>query len=100
MTVYEPPQPHTCRPPRHRPKNEWRTIMPPTAFLRAGATPKPMRVPTAYPAGTVWRCGCGRAWVRRPGPHYGRNPNGGHTEGGWTPVRWYHWLLRHRVADD
>lgn len=59
---------------------------------------KPMRIPTEYPAGTLWRCSCGRGWVRRAGQHYGRNPNLGHTEGRWTPVEWWQWRLRKRLA--
>lgn len=98
MVIHEPPGVHTCRPPENRPRTEWRTVAPPLGFMRPEdrATAKPYPVPTPYPPGTVWRCSCGRAWVRRPGQHYGRDRT--HTGGGWAPVRWYQYRLRRRAA--
>lgn len=99
--AYPPPAPpHHCQPPRYRPQAEWRTIAPPIGFMRPQdrKTAKPIPIPTAYPDGTLWRCVCGRTWVRRAGEHYGSNPHLGHTEGRWAPVRWWQRRLLNRVV--
>jgi hypothetical protein len=100
VTVFEPPTRHTCCPPDHRPKSEWRTVQPPRGWMKPEdwATAKPIPIPTQYSPGTVWVCACGRAWIRRPGQHYGRNPYF-RTEGTWGPLPWYAWRIRRRIRD-
>ena len=73
--IAEPSTRHRCTPPRYRPKAEWRTVQPPAAWMRPEdrKRAKPMRIPTEYEPGTLWRCSCGRAWVRRVGSHAGQN---------------------------
>ena len=58
-----------------------------------------LAMPTPYPSDTVWVCTCGSTWIRRPGLHYGRNPNLGHTEGYWALLPWYAFRIRRRVRE-
>lgn len=100
MTLVVGYEPHRCHPPRHRPKAEWQRVSPPRAMVapKDRDRAKPMLVPTAYPAGTLWRCQCGRGWrnVLTPPPRYGYTP-GGATH--WVPVQWWQWRLRKRLRE-
>jgi hypothetical protein len=70
----------------------------PPGWVKKGSAGRLPR-PTGYPAGTVWLCSCSRAWLRRPGHHYGNNPHIGHTEGSWAPVQWWHRTIRRAIAE-
>lgn len=100
MTIIkEPPHPHRCNPPRHRPRSEWRSMPAPPGLLRPEDRKRDLRVtiPTAYPTGTVWACDCGRGWIKRAGRHSGCYPSFGWDEGSWMPLPWYAFRLRRRL---
>jgi hypothetical protein len=90
VTVYIPPLRHSCQQPRYRPRSEWQTVAPPLAFMRPRdrLNAKSMPIPTGYPPGTVWVCGCGRGWIACQ-DRYGL--------GDWVPVRWWNFRIRKRI---
>jgi hypothetical protein len=92
---------HRCQPPQRRPREEWRQVLMPLAWMkpedRKRLAGKTMPIPTPYPPGTVWVCVCGRGWIKERPEHYGNSPHRGYVERNWRPVRWWHRRVKKRI---
>jgi hypothetical protein len=93
MTLIEPLRRHECP----FPKDSGTRLVKAPRWFPDGSQPEHIRIPKLIEVGTLWQCPSCFKWWTACEKHYphGIYPGGGGVD--WRRVRWFNFILRHRI---